>query len=133
VLHRAGFTPRVLSPFEERALLDLGCGITNLIARATASAAELTSDELVRGARRLERQIRRLQPGVVAFLGLSAYRIVRNRPAAAVGACPERIGRARVWLLPNPSGLNAHYQIPELTRLYAALRRAAFGDPPPVP
>jgi TDG/mug DNA glycosylase family protein len=127
VLHRAGFTPRVLSPFEEGRLLDLGCGITNLVARATASAAELSRDELVCGARRLERQIRRHRPAVAAFLGLSAYRIARNRPAAAVGECPEGIGDTRVWLLPNPSGLNAHYQLPELTRLFAALQRAAFA------
>jgi TDG/mug DNA glycosylase family protein len=131
VLHRSGLTPRVVSPFDERALLALGCGITNLVARATASAAELSREELVRGARRLERQIRRHRPRVVAFLGLGAYRIARDRPGAAIGECPERIGGARVWLLPNPSGLNAHYQLPELTRLFAALRRAAFGDVTP--
>ena len=130
VLHAAGFTERLLSPFEERALLARGLGVTNIVARATASAAELDADELRRGARRLERKIVRHHPAFVAFLGLGAYRTALARPAAGLGAQPERIGDSRLWLLPNPSGLNAHYQRAELTRLFAALRRAAGGSRP---
>jgi double-stranded uracil-DNA glycosylase len=123
-LHRGGFTPRVLPPGEGAALLAAGCGVTNLVARTTASAAELGRDELVRGGRRLARKVRRLRPEVVAFLGLDAYRIVLGRPAARVGPQHERFAGARVWLLPNPSGLNAHWQLPALARLFSALRRA---------
>ena len=126
VLHAAGFTERLLSPFEERELLSMGLGITNLVARATASAAELAPDELVRGARRLVAKVRRRGPAVVAFLGVGAYRTALRRPAAVVGLQPGTSGNAKVWVLPNPSGLNAHYQLPALTRLFTALRRAAF-------
>jgi TDG/mug DNA glycosylase family protein len=128
VLHAAGFTDRLLSPFDERALLDAGVGITNLVARATASAAELDAVELTSGARRLARKVARHRPAHVAFLGLDAYRIALARPAAGVGEQPADFAGARAWLLPNPSGLNAHYQLPELTRLFAALRRAADGQ-----
>jgi TDG/mug DNA glycosylase family protein len=128
VLHAAGFTDRLVSPFEERALLEAGVGITNLVARATASAAELAPDELTSGARRLARKVARHRPAHVAFLGLDAYRIALARPAAGVGEQATGFAGARAWLLPNPSGLNAHYQLPELTRLFAALRRAT-DDP----
>lgn len=127
VLHQAGFTPRLVSPFDERVLLELGLGITNLVARTTAAAAELSADELVRGARRLEAKIRRQRPAFAVFLGLSAYRLARGVPHAPLGLQAETIGDTRLWLLPNPSGLNAHYQLPELTRLFATLRRAAFS------
>lgn len=128
VLHAAGFTRRVVAPYEERALLAFGLGITNLVERATASAAELGAEELREGARRLGRKIRRHRPAVVAFLGVGAYRTALDRAAAVVGPQPERIAGARIWLLPNPSGLNAHYQLPALTRAFAALRRAAPGE-----
>ena len=123
VLHAAGFTERLLSPFEERELLAAGLGITNLVARATASAAELSRDELVRGARRLLGKVRRRRPAVVAFLGLDAYRTALEKRGASVGRQRETLGGARVWVLPNPSGLNAHYQLPALTRLFSTLRR----------
>jgi len=125
VLHAAGFTAGVVSPFDERLLLERGLGITNVVRRTTATAAELSTDELVRGARRLRAKVARYRPRVVAFLGLQAYRVALGRPRAAVGRQEGRFGGAVVWVLPNPSGLNAHYQLPALTRLFARLRRDA--------
>jgi double-stranded uracil-DNA glycosylase len=125
-LHLAGFTDRVLSPFEEDQLLTRGLGITNLVGRATAGADEVTREELRRGARRLERKVCRHQPAFVAFLGLGAYRTAFARDAAHVGPQPEPICRSSVWLLPNPSGLNAHYQVADLARTFADLRKAAI-------
>ena len=122
-LHRAGFTDRLLSPDEEDVLLELGYGITNLVARATAGAAELTAGELVAGRHRLERKARRYAPRWIAVLGVGAYRQAFARPAARIGAQPERIGRTRVWVLPNPSGINANHLLPDLARAFRALRR----------
>ena len=127
VLHAAGFTARVLSPFEERALLADGYGITNLVLRTTAAADELSVDELTRGGRSLVRKVRRWRPGVVAFLGVEAYRAAFGARDATVGRQTRRIGGATVWVLPNPSGLNAHYQLPALTALFTALRREALN------
>ena len=124
-LHAAGFTETVLSPAEDGTLPARGLGLTNLVARATAAADELSSDELRRGARRLETLVRRHRPSYVAFLGIGAYRTAFGRPRAVVGPQPERIGSARVWLLPNPSGLNANHQLPELTAAFRSLRVAA--------
>jgi TDG/mug DNA glycosylase family protein len=124
-LHRAGFSERLLPPWEEHRLLQGGYGITNLVARATATADELTRDELVAGRRRLERRIRRSAPAWVAVLGLGAYRTAFGRPRASVGRQPESIADAGLWILPNPSGLNAHYQLPDLVREFAALHAAA--------
>lgn len=133
-LHAAGFTERLLAPWEEHLLLDNGYGITNLVARATAGADELTRAELIAGRRWLARLVRRHAPRWVAVLGLGAYRTAFDRPAAAVGAQAERLEEARIWVLPNPSGLNAHYQLPDLVREFAALyaevhprRRQAAG------
>jgi TDG/mug DNA glycosylase family protein len=128
-LHGAGFTDRVLSPFEEGRLLVEGLGITNLVERATGGADELSADELRAGARRLVRKIRRYGPTVVAFLGLSAYRVAFGRPAAAPGPQPEDLGGTGVWLLPNPSGLNAHYQLPDLVRAFRDLRAGTVRPP----
>lgn len=125
VLHQAGFTPELLSPFDEDGLLARRIGITNLVTRATATAAELGADELRRGARALARKAIRRRPAFVAVLGIEAYRHAFERPAARLGAQPERLGDARVWVLPNPSGLNAHYQLPDLVRLFGELARAA--------
>jgi TDG/mug DNA glycosylase family protein len=125
-LYLAGFTDRVLSPFEEHALLDHGVGVTNLVERATAGAGEITADELRRGARRLEPKVCRQDPSFVAFLGLGAYRTAFGRGGAEVGPQPEGMCRSRVWLLPNPSGLNAHYQLADLARAFSELRRAAI-------
>src|SRR2546427_1387189 len=125
VLHRAGFTDRVLAPWEERELLERSYGITNLVARATATAAELAREEFVAGARRLERKVKRYQPKWVAVVGIGAYRVAFGRPRAVIGPQPERLGPARLWLLPQPSGLNANHQLPELSEAFAELRKAA--------
>src|SRR5262245_28365713 len=124
VLHAAGFTDRLLSPFEERELLPLGYGITNIVARATASADELTDDELRAGAAKLLRAVRRYRPRIVAVVGIGAYRIAFDRPRARLGRQPDKLANATLWVLPNPSGLNAHYQRPELVRLFRKLRAA---------
>jgi TDG/mug DNA glycosylase family protein len=126
-LHRAGFTERVLRPSEERALLDYGCGITNLVARATAGAAELSGDELRSGARRLARKLRRYRPRCVAVLGVQAYRAAFDRPGAQLGQQAGVLAGVILWVLPNPSGLNAHYQVEDLARWFRALKAAAEG------
>jgi TDG/mug DNA glycosylase family protein len=126
-LHAAEFTDRLLSPFEELRLLEGGYGITNLVARATATADELMNDELEAGARILTGKIRRHRPKAVAFLGVGAYRTAFARPKAALGRQPERFGDVALWVLPNPSGLNANYQLADLARLYGELRRAVNG------
>ncbi|PYP96059.1 MAG: G/U mismatch-specific DNA glycosylase [Gemmatimonadetes bacterium] len=125
VLQRAAFTDRVLAPWEERELLERGYGITNLVARATATAAELAREEFVAGARRLERKVQRYRPKWVAVVGIGAYRVAFGRPRAMIGPQPERLGPARLWLLPQPSGLNANHQLPELTDAFGELRKAA--------
>ncbi len=125
-LHAAGFTGRRLAADEEQELLALGCGITNLVERATAAASEISPQELVEGRHRLEEKVRRYRPRFLAVLGISAYRTAFGRPKAGLGRQPEPLGDAVVWVLPNPSGLNAHYQPPDLARLFAELRRAAW-------
>ncbi len=123
-LHGAGFTPRRLLPAEQGELAGLGLGITNLVARATARADELTPAELVTGGDRLRELVRRVRPAWLAVVGITAYRVAFTAPKAVVGPQPGALGATRVWVLPNPSGLNAHYQLPELiaefTRLHAA-------------
>src|SRR6266850_2631498 len=126
-LHQSGFTDRLLSPFEEQELLELRLGVTNVVARATATAAELTPADFIKGGRLLRNKVRRFQPRCVAVLGVGAYRAAFARPKAAVGEQDERITDARVWVLPNPSGLNANYQLHELSRLFRELRRAVEG------
>jgi len=128
-LHEAGFTDRVLDPSETDDLLAAGIGVTNLVARSTARADEIDPAELVAGVAPLDRLVRQWAPGYVAFLGLSAYRIAFRRPRAAIGPQPDPFGGRPVWLLPNPSGLNAHYQQPALTAAYAELRAALPSDP----
>lgn len=123
-LHAAGFTDRLLSPFEERELLKLGYGITNLAPRATATANELSAEELMTGARKMERKVRRYRPAFVAFLGVTAYRTAFERPEAKLGRQADKIGDGGIWVLPNPSGLNAHYQLTGLAELFAELRLA---------
>lgn len=123
-LLKAGFTDRLLAPSEERELLKRGYGITNLVARATASASELSNDEYARGARILEKKILRYKPKCVAFLGVGAYRAAFGRPKAVIGRQDERLGGALIWTLPNTSGLNANYQLDDLARLFAELREA---------
>jgi TDG/mug DNA glycosylase family protein len=121
-LHRAGFTPRLLHPSEERELLAYGYGITNLVRRATATADQLSPEELVAGRRRLESKVKRYQPQVVAILGISAYRTAFAEKAVSPGEQSRPLAGARVWVLPNPSGLNAHYQVTDLAEHFRALR-----------
>lgn len=118
---RAGITDRVLLPSEQRLLLGRGYGITNVVDRATASADELSQDELIAGAQNLARKVKRWKPRVLAVLGASAYRVGFGRAKAAIGKQEHAIGETLVWVLPNPSGLNAHYQVDDLARLYREL------------
>lgn len=127
-LHAAGFTDRLFSAFEDYLLPARGYGITNVVERATASAAELLQEEYVEGGRRLEAKVRRYGPRVVAVLGVSAYRAAFGRRDAAVGKQDEELGGASVWVLPNPSGLNAHYRLGDLARAYRELRIAVEGE-----
>jgi double-stranded uracil-DNA glycosylase len=124
-LQRAGLTPRLFTPGEERELLKSGIGITNIVNRATAAASELSKKELAAGGRRLAAKIRRLKPRVAAFLGIDAYRTAFGVRQVLVGLQPDAIGSARIWVLPNPSGLNAHYQLKEFARLFRHLHAAA--------
>jgi TDG/mug DNA glycosylase family protein len=122
-LFKSGFTDRLLSPFEEIDLLKSGLGISNIVAHATASAAELTREDYIRGGRTLAAKVKRYRPRIVAILGVGAYREAFARPKAIIGEQPERIHDARVWVLPNPSGLNANYQLPDLVDLFVELRQ----------
>lgn len=127
-LFAAGFTPRLLQPAEERELLPLGYGITNVVARATATAAELSVAELMAGGQRLRAKVKRFRPRFLAVLGVGAYRVAFGQPRAGLGLQDEPIGATQVWVLPNPSGLNAHYQAADLARLFRELREAAAGS-----
>lgn len=129
VLHVAGFSRRRLAPWEGRLLLRHGLGLTDLVPRATAVASELSAGELVAGRHRLRRKVLRLEPGWVAILGVGAYRTAFGRPHAGIGLQPDPLGPARVWVLPNPSGLNAGYSFSALVRAFRALRRAAGVAP----
>ena len=127
-LYAAGFTHRLVSPWDEQLLLDEGLGITNLVARATATAAELSGEELRAGRRRLERKVAQYRPRWVAVVGIGAYRTAFDRPKAAMGRQQERMRGSGLWVLPNPSGLNANHQLPDLTQTFRALRRAIEKD-----
>ena len=130
-LHDGGVTPRLLHPSEDRELLIYGCGLTNLAPRATRRADELTREELIEGADDLAEKVERFGVKLVAFLGITAYRTAFGEPKAEMGRQPRTLGGAAVWALPNPSGLNAHYQRPDFARLFAELPTAddpAAGD-----
>jgi TDG/mug DNA glycosylase family protein len=124
-LQLAGITEELVTPVEEKKLLGYGYGITNLVARATARADELAPEELVEGRRRLLAKVERYEPAFVAILGISAYRTAFVQPKAVVGPQPDPLGEAKVWVLPNPSGLNAHYQLPELADHFRLMHEAA--------
>ena len=126
-LHESGFTDRLLRPHEQDLLPALGLGITNLVARASARADELTPAELQAGGERLAALTRKLRPPWLAILGVTAYRAAFARPRASVGPQDERIGGARVWILPNPSGLNAHWSAADLAAEFARLRLNSAG------
>lgn len=128
VLHLAGFTDRVLHPSEERELLPRGYGVTNVVPRTTATAAELADDEIRAGGRRLVAKVKRHRPRVLAVLGVGAYRTAFARPRSNVGLQADHtIGATQVWVLPNPSGLNANYSRDELARLFREAREFAEG------
>ncbi len=128
-LNGAGFTPRLLLPAEQWELPALGLGITNMAPRATARADELTRAELVAGAARLRALVAEQRPRWLAPVGVTAYRTAFGAPRASVGPQEQRLGDTRVWVLPNPSGLNAHWQLPEMIAEFARLRAAAGGAP----
>jgi TDG/mug DNA glycosylase family protein len=121
-LHNAGFTPRLLKPSEDQELLTYGYGITNMVDRATVAAADLSADELASGGQQLRAKIKRYQPAVLAVLGISAYRLAFDQPRAVLGQQPETIGATSIYVLPNPSGLNAHYTPADLARVYGDFR-----------
>jgi TDG/mug DNA glycosylase family protein len=127
VLYGCGFTDRLLAPAEQWELIDYGIGITNLVARSSRAAADLDPSELREGAVRLDTTVAGLAPAWVAVLGIQAYRVAFRRPHAAIGRQPERVGGAGLWLLPNPSGLQARYQLPDLISQFAELRSAAWA------
>ena len=130
VLHLAGFTPSLMSCFDEQQLLEFGLGVTNFVERATATAEELSAEELRDGAKRLGQKVCRCQPAYVAVVGVSAYRIGFGRAKASVGLQPDDVCDSKVWVLPNPSGLQAHYQLADMVQLFGELCIAAFGQPP---
>ena len=127
-LHGGGFTPRLFSPFEGSLLLELKFGITNIVERATARADELTDDEIRAGGQRLQAKVKRWRPTVVAFVGIGPYRIVSGIKNARVGLQEAPFGGSHAWVLPNPSGLNAHYQPAALARLFGDLHLRAIAQ-----
>lgn len=126
-LHRSGFTPRVYAPDEQGLLAESGLGITNIVARATARADELSAEELRAGRLVMEELVERRRPRCVAIAGVTAYRTAFGRPKAMIGPQPETLGPARLWILPNPSGLNAHYTLDKLADEFRKVREAAVG------
>ncbi|GAA0425988.1 mismatch-specific DNA-glycosylase [Actinoplanes capillaceus] len=125
-LHGAGFTDRLLTPSEQHLLPGLGLGITNVVARATARADELSPAEYAEGGAQLTERVARLRPRCLAVLGVTAYRAAFRRPKARLGPQDEALAGVPVWVLPNPSGLNAHFQLPALISEFAALRAATL-------
>jgi len=122
-LYAAGFTDRVLRPEEQKDLLPLGLGITNVVARATARADELTADEVRAGGRVLTAKVTRLSPRWLAVVGITVYRTAFSRPSATTGRQDQALGSTRIWVLPNPSGLNALWTTPKLVEAFRDLRR----------
>jgi double-stranded uracil-DNA glycosylase len=118
-LFAAGITPRLLRPDEDALLPEYGIGVTNIASRPTRAADELSRDELLRGADELDATVRELAPRLVAMLGLTAYKTAFKRRQATMGLQSDTIGGRPVWVLPNPSGLNAHYKPADFARLYA--------------
>ncbi|MEA2204054.1 MAG: double-stranded uracil-DNA glycosylase [Blastocatellia bacterium] len=127
-LYASGFTNRLLLPSEKHELLKSGYGITNVIARTSASETDLKRDEYAIGARRLQAKLHKYRPAFLAVLGIGAYRLAFEKPKAMLGRQEEKFGDTAVWVLPNPSGLNAHYQAKELARLFRELREAVESE-----
>ncbi len=126
-LARAGLTPRLYDPREDHRLLELGFGITNLVARTTARADELEPEEVVAGARALLAKVNCYAPKVVALLGVTAYRVAFEQPRAKLGWQAQTLGTSRLHVLPNPSGLNAHHQLDDLARMFQAVMEGPAG------
>ena len=130
-LYLAGITDRVidasagLREADRAHLVDRGVGVTSLVKAATRRADELTRAQLVEGAAELEQRVAALAPTVVAMLGVTAYRTAFARPKTAVGAQLETLGGARLWVVPNPSGLNAHETVASLAAAYRGAAVAA--------
>ncbi len=125
VLHQAGFTQRLLAPAEQGELPGAGVGITNLVDRATRTAKELSVDELRAGASALDEKVRRYRPSTVAVVGLQAYRVGFGRRNAVIGSQSESLAGSRLWVVANPSGAQAHYQLPALVEAFTELRQAS--------
>ncbi len=123
-LHASGFTNRLVSPFDEHDLLDFRLGITNVVSRATVSAAELADDEFRQGRVVLEEKVLRFRPHCLAVVGAEAFRKAFEQPKAGIGLQEVRIDKTSVWVLPNTSGLNAHYRPGDFARLFGELREA---------
>jgi double-stranded uracil-DNA glycosylase len=127
-LYRAGFTDRLLHPSEEQSLLTYGLGVTNIVARTTATAAELTTEEMVQGGTVLREKVQQYQPRVVAVLGVSAYRIAFQDRAARIGRQPAPLDSSLLWVLPNPSGLNAHFTPANLAQVFREFREVITSE-----
>jgi TDG/mug DNA glycosylase family protein len=127
-LYRSGFTPRQLDPSEQEELPAYRLGLTNLVERGSARADELTRAELVAGGSLVARKMSRFRPAWLAVLGVSVYRVAFGRRDAAVGPQTERLASTRMWILPNPSGINAHYTIDRLTAEFVRLREAVANE-----
>lgn len=125
VLHLAGFTDRQLDPSEEQELLENGYGITCFVERTTARADEIDKREFMEGGKKVEKKIKKYKPKILAVLGIGAYRSAFNKPKVKIGRQDEKIGDTQVWLLPNPSGLNANYQIKDFVELFKELRKSS--------
>lgn len=121
-LHQSGFTPRLFAPWEGPALLPLGLGITNMVMRTTATAAELSPEEYVAGSARLVALVEQYRPRVVAFLGIGSYRLAFGRKKAGLGLQPETLGTTALWALPSPSGLNANHTLADIAAMLRELR-----------
>lgn len=126
-LHDSGFTPRRFAPAEQDELRGLGLGLTNVAPRATARADELSDAELVAGGDRLRGLVREVRPRWLAVVGIGAYRVAFAAPKARAGRQDDGIDHTGVWVLPNPSGLNAHQTPASLAVAFAGLRRVARG------
>ncbi|MBA4121983.1 MAG: G/U mismatch-specific DNA glycosylase [Acidobacteria bacterium] len=124
-LYLGGFTTRLLHPSEEQELLENGYGITSFCKRTTTRADELSNEEIIEGGKNLVKKIKKFKPQNLAVLGIGAYRTAFQQPKAKLGLQNEKIGSANIWLLPNPSGLNAHYQINDLAKLFGEVRQSA--------
>jgi len=123
-LHLGGFTSRLLHPSEEHELLENGYGITSFCKRTTARADELSNEEIIEGGKNLVKKIEKFKPQMLAVLGIGIYQTAFNQPKGKLGLQDAKIGDTRIWLLPNPSGLNAHYQLNDLAKLFNELRQA---------